>query len=359
MNKKIIFCAGGTGGHIFPAINLMKHFFEKGFDVVIVTDKRGSSFIDNRLEFKSHILNVTAPSNKNFLKKILSFILIFYSLIQSIIILKKEKADIIIGFGGYVSFPVSFASKLFNLPLIIYEPNIIFGRANKYLIPFARKIFLAKKINKNFPEKYKHKISEVGAILDKRIINCVKFEKNNKNEDFSILILGGSQGAEIFGEIVPTVVNMLKNKGIKINVNQQCIKNQKDSIINFYNKNNIKNYIFEFDYDILQLILSSDLVITRCGASTMEELVHTSTPFIAVPIPHSIDNHQYLNAKFYEEKGCCWILEQKNFNKENLFNLIISTINNQNKLETMQTNMKKKYSNNVYSVIENEINEFI
>ena len=118
MNKKIIFCAGGTGGHIFPAINLMKHFFEKGFDVVIVTDKRGSSFIDNRLEFKSHILNVTAPSNKNFLKKILSFILIFYSLIQSIIILKKEKADIIIGFGGYVSFPVSFASKLFNLPLI-------------------------------------------------------------------------------------------------------------------------------------------------------------------------------------------------------------------------------------------------
>ena len=105
--------------------------------------------------------------------------------------------------------------------------------------------------------------------------------------------------------------------------------------------------------------MSSNLAITRCGASTTAELAHTLTPFIAVPIPYSIDNHQYLNAKFYENKGCCWLLEQNDFNTENLFNLIIEIIKNKKKLKKISENMKKEYSNNVYSDIENEIKEFI
>ena len=134
---------------------------------------------------------------------------------------------------------------------------------------------------------------------------------------------------------------------------------QKNSIVDFYEKNNIKNYVFEFDKNILELILSSNLAITRCGASTTAELVQTLTPFIAVPLPHSIDNHQYLNAKYYENKGCCWLLEQNNFNTENLFSLIIATIKNKNKLENIRENMKKNYNKNVYADIENEIKEFI
>jgi UDP-N-acetylglucosamine--N-acetylmuramyl-(pentapeptide) pyrophosphoryl-undecaprenol N-acetylglucosamine transferase len=129
--------------------------------------------------------------------------------------------------------------------------------------------------------------------------------------------------------------------------------------VDFYEKNNIKNYVFEFDKNILELILSSNLAITRCGASTTAELVQTLTPFIAVPLPHSIDNHQYLNAKYYENKGCCWVLEQNNFNTENVFSLVIETIKNKNKLENIRENMKKNYNKNVYADIENEIKEFI
>ena len=127
----------------------------------------------------------------------------------------------------------------------------------------------------------------------------------------------------------------------------------------FIKKNNIKNYIFEFDDNILKFALSSNLAITRCGSSTIAELIHTLTPFIAVPLPHSIDNHQYLNAKYYENRGCCWLLEQGNFNTENLFNLIIETIKNKNKLKNIRENMKKNHNKNVYSNIENEIREFI
>ena len=210
MNKKIIFSGGGTGGHIFPAINLMKHFFEKGYKVILVTDERGNNFIKNYSEFKSYILKSWTLTNKNFFKKFLSFFVIFYSLIRSIIILKKEKPDLILGFGGYVSFPICFASKFFNVPLVIYENNMVLGRANKYLALFSKKILVAKKIAVNFPEKYKDKTYEVGTILDKNIINYSISKKNNNKENFSILVLGGSQGAAIFGKIIPEVIKKIK-----------------------------------------------------------------------------------------------------------------------------------------------------
>ena len=359
MSKKIIFSGGGTGGHIFPAINLMKHFFDKEYKVLLVTDNRGNNLVKNYSEFKSYILSAGTPTNKNLFKKFFSYFLIFYSIIRSILILKREKPDLIFGFGGYVSFPISFTSRFFNLPLIIYENNMVLGRANKYLSSFSKKILLAKKVTKNFPEKYKNKTYVVGSILNKNIINYSPFKENENEGKFSILVLGGSQGAEIFGTIIPTVIKMIKDAGYEIKINQQCIIEQKNSIIDFYEKNNIKNYVFEFDKNILKLISSSSLAITRCGASTTAELAHTLTPFIAVPLPNSIDNHQYLNAKYYENKGCCWLLEQVNFNIENLFNLIMDTIINKNKLENIRKNMKKNYNKNVYSNIENEIKEFI
>ena len=359
MNKKIIFSGGGTGGHIFPAINLMKHFFNKEYKVLLVTDNRGNNFIKNNSEFKSYTIKAGTPTNKNLFKKFFSYFLIFYSIIRSILILKKEKPDLIFGFGGYVSFPISFASRFFNLPLIIYENNMVLGRTNKYLSSFSKKILLAKKITKNFPEKYKSKTYEVGAVLSKNVINYSPFNENNDKRKFSILVLGGSQGAEIFGKVIPTVVKMIKDAGYEIEINQQCTTGQKNSLIDFYKKNNIKNYVFEFDKNILKLVLSSSLAITRCGASTTAELVHTLTPFIAVPLPNSIDNHQYLNAKYYENKGCCLLLEQDNFDTENLFNLIMETIKNKNKLENIRNNMKNNYNKNVYSNIENEIKEFI
>jgi len=359
MNKKIIFCAGGTGGHIFPAINLMKHFLQKGYNVVLVTDKRGNNFLNKNLKFKSYELKTGTLASKNLLGKILSVIRIFISVLKSVSILKKERADLIIGFGGYVSFPTSLASKFFNIPLVIYEPNIVVGKANKYLLPIAKKVFLGKDIKENFPEKHKTKLDVVGTIIEKNILNYLNSEKKVKKENFSILVLGGSQGAEIFGKTVPTVINMIKEQGYKIEINQQCMKNQKDSIVNYYKKKSIKNYVFEFEKNILDLIFYSDLAITRCGATTTAELAHTAIPFIAVPIPDSINNHQYLNAKYYEDRGYCWILDQNNFNDENLFNLIIEIMKDKKKLESKHENMRKDYTDNVYNAIEAKIKEII
>ena len=229
MYKKIIFTTGGTGGHILPAIHLMSHFSEKNYEAILVTDHRGNNFIKNNLKFKSYILPTETPTNKKFFNKILSFLFIFYSMLKSIVILKKEKPDLIFGFGGYVSFPISFVSKLFNIPLVIYESNMILGRANKILAPLSKKIFLSKKKIENYPEKYKLKTRYVGAIIDKKIISYKNITKN-ENDNFSILVLGGSQGAEIFGDIIPPVIKMLKSQGFSINIAHQCIAGQKKNI---------------------------------------------------------------------------------------------------------------------------------
>ena len=188
MTKKIIFSGGGTGGHIFPAINLMKHFFDNDYEVLLVTDKRGNNFIKKYSEFNTYILNVRSPTNKNLIVKIFSYFLIFFSIIKSILILRKEKPDLVLGFGGYVSFPISFASKFMKLPLIIYENNIVLGRANKYLSSFSKKILLAKNITSSFPAKYQNKIFEVGSILSKDIIDHSNFKIRKIGKKFSILV---------------------------------------------------------------------------------------------------------------------------------------------------------------------------
>ena len=359
MTKKIIFSSGGTGGHIFPAINLMKHFSNKGYDVLLVTDAKGSIFLKNYTHFRSCIINTDTPSNKNILKKLFSFVVIFFSIVKSIMVLKKEKPNLIIGFGGYVSFPISFSTRFYNIPLVIYENNLVLGRTNKILLPLSKKLLLGTKIPVNFPAQYKSKVYQVGNILREEIVNYTIIEKKNNSKNFSILVLGGSQGAEIFGEIIPSAINMLKEAGYMIEIKQQCIKQQKNSLIEFYKKNNIKSNIFDFTNNILDLISLSDLAVSRCGASTTAELVHTLTPFIAVPYPHSTDNHQYLNAEHYKNNGCCWVLEQDNFTSKNLFNLVMEIMTDRKKLENVRENMKKNDSKNVYVKVENAVKEFI
>jgi UDP-N-acetylglucosamine--N-acetylmuramyl-(pentapeptide) pyrophosphoryl-undecaprenol N-acetylglucosamine transferase len=358
MSKKIVFTAGGTGGHILPAINLMKHFFDKKYQVLLVTDKRGAVFIKNSKDFKLHILNLQIPTNKNLLKKFFSYLIILYSTFKSFFILRKEKPDLIFGFGGYVSFPISLASIFLKIPLITYENNMVLGRANKYLLPFSKKVLIAEKNPENLPEKYKNKAFKVGSLLNKKIINHTILKQNDKNI-FSILVLGGSQGAEIFGHTVPVVMKMLKERGYNIQINQQCLAHQRKFLVDFYTKNKIKNNIFEFEDNIINLILSTSLAISRCGASTTAELSYTNTPFIGIPLPNSVDNHQLLNAKYYENMGCCWLLEQANFNADSLFNLVIEIIKNKNKLESIRNNVKKDYNKNAYINIENEVKEFI
>ena len=358
-NKKIIFSSGGTGGHIFPTLGIVEYFMKKGHQVKIVTDLRGSQYIKNNSQIKLFILNTDTPFNKMYFKKIYSYLKIFLSIIKSLFFLIREKPNLVFGLGGYVSFPLSISARILNISLVIYENNVVIGKTNNFLLPFAKKVLIASDKIYNCPTKYKNKIHLVGHILRKKITDHSLRKEKKRDDSFSIVVLGGSQGAEVFGKSTPLAVKKLKESGYRIKIFHQCIKKQKDSLIDFYNNNKIENNVFEFTDNILEYMLDSDIAITRCGASTTAELIYTQTPFIAVPYPHAMDNHQFHNAKYYENKGYCWMIEQTNFNDEVLFNLILKILKDKKKLDSIRENMKKKDIYNTNENIERAVEEFL
>ena len=140
---KIIIVAGGTGGHVFPGINLAKHLINKSFyEVNLITDKRGQRYLNNSQNIQTSILPSSPFKTKNLLVKLFSIIHIIYSILRSLIHLILKKPSIIFGMGGYASFPICIAS-LLRINFVIYENNLILGKANRYLLPFTKKIFIS------------------------------------------------------------------------------------------------------------------------------------------------------------------------------------------------------------------------
>ena len=167
---KTIIAIGGTGGHVFPGYNLALHLAEKNYDVELISDKRGSKYLDSTNIFKLNIMPSSPLKNKNIFTKFYSLIVIFYSIFKSIILLILKRPKIIFGMGGYASFPICIAASILKIKFITYENNLIIGKANKYLLPFCEKMFVSRKEIDGINKKYNEKIIEVGNIIKKEII---------------------------------------------------------------------------------------------------------------------------------------------------------------------------------------------
>ena len=143
--KKVIIATGGTGGHIFPAYSLAKHFIENKVNVEIVSDKRGLKYLQSYKDVKIIEISSSTIFKKNIFQLLFSILIIFYSIFKSLIFLLMNRPNLVFGMGGYSSFPVCLAAKILRVPFIIYENNLIIGKANKYLLPLADKIFVSNK----------------------------------------------------------------------------------------------------------------------------------------------------------------------------------------------------------------------
>ena len=166
--KKIIIATGGTGGHVFPAYSLAKHFIDnKKIYVEIISDKRGLKYLQNYHDIKIIKISSSTIFKKNIFRALLSLITIFYSILRSMIILTINRPNLVFGMGGYSSFPVCIAASILRIPFIIYENNLYLGKANRYLLPFAKKIFVSYKELEGIPKKFNNKICVTGNIIRK------------------------------------------------------------------------------------------------------------------------------------------------------------------------------------------------
>ncbi len=359
IKKKIVIATGGTGGHVFPAYSLANYLKKKNMSIKLTSDKRGSIYLKDY----NNLNLVKIPSSplikKNIVKIFYSFSVISFSIIKSLLILIFDRPSLILGMGGYSSFPICFAAYILKIKFIIYENNLIIGKANKYLLPFAKKIFVSYKELEGISEKYKDKVVEVGNIVREEIIYAkVLDDRTIKFDSLNILVLGGSQAARIFADEFPQIFKKLKDSKIKIKIYQQCHKSQNDQLSQFYKKAQIDFEIFNFTSNIINYYSKSNLVITRSGASVLGELVNFKIPFISIPLPTSADNHQYKNAEFYSKKGYGNFLEEKDI-KNKLYDLIFSTFNNKSMLNSILVNQKQHTDRNIFENLKGQIDKIL
>ena len=331
----------------------------KKFSVKLISDKRGSIY----LKEYNNLNLVKIPSSplikKNIFKLFNSFFIIFYSIIKSLLILIFDRPSLILGMGGYSSFPICFAAFILRIKFIIYENNLIIGKANKYLLPFTNKIFVSYKEIEGISKKYKDKVIEVGNIIREEIINSnISDDDITKFDSLNILVLGGSQAAKIFAIEFPQIFKKLKDSGINIKIYQQCHESQNSQLSYFYKKAQIDFKIFNFTSNILDYYSKSNLVITRSGASALGELINFKIPFISIPLPTSADNHQYKNAAFYSKKGYGNFLEEKDI-KNKLYDLIHSTFNDKSMLNSILLNQRQHSDKDIFKNLKNHIEKIL
>ena len=360
INKmKILIATGGTGGHVFPAYSLAKHFSDKNYNVELITDERGYNFLKDYKSLKIKIITSSPLIKWNILKIFISIFIILYSIFRSLIFLILNRPKIIFGMGGYSSFPICIAAAILKIKFIIYENNLIIGKANRYLLPFTEEIFVSYKDLEGIPRKYNSKVYEIGNLIRKEIINFrnEKIERHNFDV-INILVLGGSQAAKVFGEKLPQVFKSCKESKIPLKIYQQCLKNQNEQLSTFYKNLNIDFEIFNFSNNIITYFSKVNLAITRSGASMLAELINVNLPFISVPLPTSADNHQLKNALYYEKKNFSYLIEEKDLENK-LFNLIRSINEDRSLIEKIKMNQKQYSDKNVFNNINNQIEKIL
>tara|TARA_B100000767_G_C19671371_1_gene495418 strand:+ start:43 stop:1140 length:1098 start_codon:yes stop_codon:yes gene_type:complete len=361
MTKKnsILIATGGTGGHVFPAYSLADHFIKKNYNVKLTIDSRGFQYLKDYEELNLVKIPSSPLIKKNIFKFLFSASLILYSILRSLIFLLFNRPSVVFGMGGYSSFSVCVAAAILRIKFIIYENNLTIGKANKYLLPFSKKILVSYKEIEGVPIKYNNKIFEIGNIIRREIIDFKNENtQNNRFDEIKILVLGGSQGAKVFAETLPQIFEKLKNYEIPIKVYQQCQNIQNEQLSKFYKKANIDYEIFNFTNKISDYYSKANLVITRSGASALGELINIKIPFISIPLPTSADNHQFKNAIYYKNKGFGYLIEEKDVN-EQLYGLIKSIFNDKSLIKNILASQSQYSDKNIFKNIDTHIEKII
>ena len=361
MTKKnsILIATGGTGGHVFPAYSLADHFIKKNYNVKLTIDSRGFQYLKDYEELNLVKIPSSPLIKKNIFKFLFSASLILYSVLRSLIFLLFNRPSVVFGMGGYSSFSVCVAAAILRIKFIIYENNLTIGKANKYLLPFSKKILVSYKEIEGVPIKYNNKIFEIGNIIRREIIDFKNENtQNNRFDEIKILVLGGSQGAKVFAETLPQIFEKLKNYEIPIKVYQQCQNIQNEQLSKFYKKANIDYEIFNFTNKISDYYSKANLVITRSGASALGELINIKIPFISIPLPTSAENHQFKNAVYYKNKGFGYLIEEKDVN-EQLYGLIKSIFNDKSLIKNILASQSQYSDKNIFKNIDTHIEKII
>ncbi|MFC1624143.1 undecaprenyldiphospho-muramoylpentapeptide beta-N-acetylglucosaminyltransferase [Candidatus Omnitrophota bacterium] len=334
---RIAIVAGGTGGHLFPAIRLTEEIkSQPSGEVLFITSRRkqdGGILKEKNIGFETLPLVGLSSVRPLF---ILNFIIrLIAGTVKSGYLLLRFRPCLAIGFGGYISGPILVLASLFRIKTIIHEQNVYPGKANRILANFVNKIAVSFPETIDYLKKFEKKIIVSGNLLRKGLRRTEKREKTS----FTILAMGGSQGAHILNKLIPEAVGLMQDDKKKIlELIHISGPGEKDEVIRSYKDKGIKSRVFSFTMDIGRFYDESDFVIARGGATTVAELLHLAKPSILIPYPHA-DGHQRLNAKVLEDIGLSILLDEKALVSEDLRETIFRLMD-RNTLASMSSKVR-------------------
>jgi UDP-N-acetylglucosamine--N-acetylmuramyl-(pentapeptide) pyrophosphoryl-undecaprenol N-acetylglucosamine transferase len=316
--RTALIMAGGTGGHIFPGLAVAESLRAQGWNV--------------------HWLGAPAPSMESQLvpprgfayetvafggvrgKGVKTLALLPFRLLrafwQSWCVVRRVQPDVLVGLGGYITFPAGMMAVLAGKPLVLHEQNSIAGMANKVLSGVADRVFTA------FPHVMP-KAQWVGNPLREGFVTQAEPAQRyaTRTGPLRVLVVGGSLGAQALNDAVPKALALIDHAQ-RPEVTHQSGAKQIDALRAAYEAAGVQATLTPFIDDTAQAFADADLVIARAGASTVTELAAVGVPAIYVPFPHAVDDHQTTNARFVVDAGGGWLIPQSQLAPQDLANRI-------------------------------------
>lgn len=331
LQKRILIMAGGTGGHVFPALAVAKHLAKRGWQVRwLGTAERMEARLVPQHGFDIDFIDIKGVRGNGVLRKLAAPFKIVRSIMQAREVINEFKPDVVLGMGGFASGPGGIAARLSGIPLVLHEQNAIPGMTNKLLSRIASRVLCA------FNNTFESGAEVVGNPIRRELINLGQRRTVSTDDALRVLVVGGSLGAKVFNDLMPAVMAEV-SKHHSITVWHQVGKGNLPSVENDYlqrgQSGSVK--VAEFIDDMEAAYRWADVVLCRAGALTVSEVAAVGLPSILVPYPHAVDDHQTKNAQVLVEAGGAFLLPQTVLDSDKLISKLQMLAGDRNALREM------------------------
>ncbi|MDA0654495.1 MAG: undecaprenyldiphospho-muramoylpentapeptide beta-N-acetylglucosaminyltransferase [Proteobacteria bacterium] len=325
MARGIVLAAGGTGGHVFPAEALAAELRAAGHELALVTDVRGIAYGGALAGIDVHRIPAGTPGVGGPLRRARGVLLAVAGTLRAVRLLRRLKPVAVVGFGGYPSLPTMLAALWLRIPTLVHEQNAVLGRVNRLLVPWVTRVGLSFSATGRLDDAAQPKAEVVGNPVRPEVlaIRAGGYAPPSADGPIRLLVLGGSQGAAVFSEVVPSALALLPAElRARLKLAQQCRPETLAAARAICDAAGIDAELAPFFGDVPARLAVAHLVICRAGASTVAELKAAGRPAVLVPYPHAVDDHQTANARSVAGAGGGWIVPQSEFTPARLAELL-------------------------------------
>ncbi len=301
--------AGGTGGHVYPAMAVADYMIMRGWKVIWLCTEGG---MENKLiedkNYSKAMMAMRGVRGKGLMGWVLLPIKLAIAFKQSFSAIRQHQPTVVLGMGGFAAFPGGLMAKLLGKPLVIHEQNSVVGLTNKTLALVANKVLAA------FPSAFGNKAELVGNPVREEItqLPTPEVRYGQRTGNLKLLVVGGSLGATALNEVLPKALASLPKDTFEV-VHQAGEKHIKALQANYHAASRAAE-TKAFINNIAEMYAWADVVVCRAGALTVAELACVGVASVLVPFPHAVDDHQTYNAKYLSDSGAAKLIQQSEFN---------------------------------------------